>query len=180
MPKFIIRPTAADFSLREKEELECFLLPADLPDSFIAGFARRAAAAGKIVLAEGEGALACCRKHHLDGIVADLSAEEDPGRAAAALRRETKDLVLGLISRNRRHEAMLLSEAEPDFLIFRVWSDDTAANRELIAWYGSLFLIQSAVMPQTFSAEVLSYPADIFIINDTDYTILVAKNKSLD
>ena len=69
---------------------------------------------------------------------------------------------------------MLVSECEPDFIIFRFWKDGFDANAELLKWYGEFFLIQSAVLPKD-EIDVSNLPADFVILSDTAYTIFVAK-----
>ena len=39
---------------------------------------------------------------------------------------------------------MIVSEAEPDFVVFKVWKDGFESVRELTDWYNDFFLIQSA------------------------------------
>ena len=55
-----------------------------------------------------------------------------------------KGKYIGLITRNRKHESMLVSEVEPDFVVFRVWKDGFDKVKELTDWYQDFFLIQSA------------------------------------
>lgn len=52
--------------------------------------------------------------------------------------------------------------------------------RELVQWYSELFLIQSAVFCREEGVDFRSLAADIVILNDRFYKILVAKKKSLD
>ena len=52
--------------------------------------------------------------------------------------------------------------------------------RELVQWYSELFLIQSAVFCREEGVDFRSLAADIVILNDRFYKILVAKKQSLD
>ena len=88
----------------------------------------------------------------------------------AALRRQLGRRFLGVICRSRRHEAMIVSENEPDFVVFRIWSEGAEKTKALADWYAEFFLLQTTV-PSIFSA----WPADMVILSPEDYKILVAK-----
>lgn len=76
MQKFIVEITEENEALIQDPALECYLITSSLERGFVAGFARRAAAAGKLVLAGGRDAPALCRDLGLDGFVLDVSASE--------------------------------------------------------------------------------------------------------
>lgn len=76
MQKFIVEITEENEALIQDPALECYLITSSLERGFAAGFARRAAAAGKLVLAGGRDAPALCRDLGLDGFVLDVSASE--------------------------------------------------------------------------------------------------------
>ena len=86
-----------------------------------------------------------------------------------------KNKFSGIICRNRRHEAMLASECEPDFLVFRAWADGQEKVRELTAWYSEMFLIQSALLPMEENLDFETFQTDFVILDDTKYKIFVAK-----
>ena len=88
-----------------------------------------------------------------------------------------KNAVIGAITRNRRHEAMVISEFEPDFLIFQGWNDGIDQVRELVAWYNELFLIQSAVLCREENVGFQSFDCDIVILSDANIRFLLLKNK---
>jgi len=67
-----------------------------------------------------------------------------------------------------------------DFIIFQAWRDGLEKIRELVQWYYELFLIQSAVFCREEGVDFRSLAADIVILNDRFYKILVAKKQSLD
>lgn len=75
---------------------------------------------------------------------------------------------------------MVISEFEPDFLIFQGWNDGIDQVRELVAWYNELFLIQSAVLCREENVGFQSFDCDIVILSDREYTIFVAKKQRLD
>lgn len=181
MQKFIVEITEENEELIQDSALECYLITSSLDRGFAAGFARRAAAAGKLVLSGGENAPELCRDLDLDGFVLDVSGSEKiRADFDKAVKTAGKDKVSGLIIRNRRHEAMLAGECEPDFIIFQVWRDGLEKARELVQWYSELFLIQSAVFCREDGVDFRSLAADIVILNDKSYKILVAKKQSLD
>ena len=170
MQKFIIIITQADFDLLTHAELECFILSANLPADFINKFTARARTENKIILTQ---TAEDCLKFGLDGVLLDLSKSEN---LAADFKKETsglKNKFTGIICRNRRHEAMLASECEPDFVAFKVWTDGQEKIRDLTDWYNEFFLIQSALIPQD-EVDFLSFKTDFVILDDTKYKIFVA------
>ena len=105
-------------------------------------------------------------KWHTDGFVLDLSKEQTPQKIVKLLRQRFAKAIIGVISRNRRHEAMLISECEPDFIIFKCWKDGLEQTAELLQWYSELFLIQCAAQIE----EKLDYSSllcDFVIIDDS-------------
>lgn len=81
---------------------------------------------------------------------------------------QTKDLkgkIVGVVTRNRRHEAMLVSECEPGFVIFRAWQDGIEKIKELTSWYNEMFLIQSALLPME-DIDYASFETDFVILDD--------------
>lgn len=79
-----------------------------------------------------------------DGVILDLGVEGLKEKMAAVRKELGKSGVVGLFTRNRRHESMIVSEVEPDFVVFKVWKDGFESVRELTDWYNDFFLIQSA------------------------------------
>lgn len=181
MQKFIVTVTSENTSLIADKGIECFLLDSSMDKEFNRRFAAEATAAGKLVLISGGQAPELCKELGLDGIIVDLSKNEKPKAEFQFLRNYLgKNAVIGAIARNRRHEAMVISEFEPDFLIFRAWTDGIGQVRELVAWYNELFLIQSAVLCCDENLDFGSFACDIVILSDREYTIFVAKKQSLD
>lgn len=174
MQNLIIKITQENTDLIADSKLQCFILPDSLPQSFIADFCAKAKTAGKLTLLSGEKAADLYLQKLGDGLIVDTSKDENPAEKIKEIKAKCKKALLGAICRNRRHEAMLVSECEPDFIIFRFWKDGFAANAELLKWYGEFFLIQSAVMPED-EADVSNLPADFVILSDTSYKIFVAK-----
>ena len=98
MQKFIVEITEENEALIQDPALECYLITSSLDRGFAAGFARRAAAAGKLVLAGGGDAPALCRDLGLDGFVLDVSASEKiKADFDRAVKTAGKDKVSGLL-----------------------------------------------------------------------------------
>lgn len=176
MPKFILYITEPDDSLLKNTEAECFLLDSSLPAEFCWRFVQEAQAQDKLVLAYGDQAEKLCGQYHFDGILLDLSKNENPATEAKKLREKHKNRILGFISRNRRHEAMILSEAEPDFLAFRLWQQGADSVKELVNWYNELFLIQSAVLVEEKDIDLTKLEADNLIIKSSWYKDFSCEN----
>ncbi|HCU58799.1 MAG TPA: hypothetical protein DIC64_02330 [Alphaproteobacteria bacterium] len=161
MQKIIFKITKENSSLAADSRFECFILSEDLPSHFKQEFASSAKQSGKLVLGLS---LSDVLAYHLDGIVLDLSKSE---HIKKDFREQTKDLknkFIGVICRNRRHEAMIVSECEPDFLIFRAWQDGIENIKELTSWYNEMFLIQSALYPQE-DIDYQSFETDFVILD---------------
>ena len=176
MPKFILYITEPDDSLLKNTEAECFLLDSSLPEDFCRRFVQEAQAQDKLVLAYGDQAEKLCCQYHFDGILLDLSKNENPATEAKKLREKHKNRILGFISRNRRHEAMILSETEPDFLAFRLWQQGADSVKELVNWYNELFLIQSAVFVEEQDIDLTKLEADNLIIKSSWYKDFSCEN----
>ena len=144
MQKFIVRVESEEKRFSDKMEGECYALNAALDEEYCREFVEKAAAESRIVLFFGEFSL--YRAVHLgaDGVILDLGVEGLKEKMAAVRKELGKSGVVGLFTRNRRHESMIVSEAEPDFVVFKVWKDGFESVRELTDWYNDFFLIQSA------------------------------------
>ena len=85
----------------------------------------------------------------------------------------TKDLkhkIIGVITRSRRHEAMLISECEPDFIIFKAFNGGKEKIQELTSWYNEMFLIQSALLPME-ELDYTAFKTDFIILDDSAITL---------
>lgn len=176
MPNFILNICSPDDELFLSDSaVQCFLLNSEIERNALRKICGRLLAAGKIVLLSGPCALDLRNALKADGVLLDLSAVSDVKREMAAARASMKDGILGVVSRNRRHEAMIVSENEPDFIVFKIWRDGAEQTLELSKWYNEFFLLQQAVMPQDDGADFERYPADIVILTPREYKIFVAK-----
>lgn len=166
MQNLIINITQENFNLLRREDLGCFLLSETLSEKFKTEFINQAKTTGKLCLIWGENAAENYIKYTADGVVLDLSREENPQKALKTFKAKNPKAIVGVISRNRRHEAMLISECEPEFIIFRLWKDGFEKNADLLEWYSDFFLIQCAIWPQE-KLDLSCFKADFAIINDT-------------
>ena len=163
MQKIIYRiDVENDISLKDLAA-ECYILNSDLSEDFCRKFVQNASVEEKIVLFYGDDAMADCKKFEADGVVVDLGAD-DLKEKMTTLRKELgKNKFIGLFTRGRRHESMLVSEVEPDFIIFKVWKDGFEQIKELTDWYADFFLIQSAAWVVDKEAPVNELATDFVI-----------------
>ncbi len=171
MQNFIIRITQENLNLIDCQELGCFILPCSVSENFAAEFIQAAHTANKLVLTEGQKAVEFYQKFAADGFILDTSKVENPVKMIKAVQKQAPKAILGIVSRNRRHEAMLVSECEPDFVIFKFWQDGFAHNKQLLDWYAELFLIQNAAQIEE-DCDFSALNADFVIIDDSKYLTL--------
>lgn len=162
MQKIILKLTRENLNVLDDERFECFVLAQGLGTNFKKEFASKAAKKGKLTLGES---LADCNTFCLDGVVIDLSKSEHIAHDYKELTKDLKRKIVGTITRNRRHEAMLVSECEPDFVVFRAWQDGAEKVKELTSWYNEMFLIQSALLPQE-DVDYAAFETDFVILDD--------------
>ena len=163
MQNLIIRITQENINILNCKEYRCFILAENLSFDFMESFICKAHQLNKLVLIAD--AAEIYLKLKADGIVIDCSKDEKPQIVVKALKQKMPQAIIGVISRNRRHEAMIISECEPDFIIFNVWHDGFEHTKELIGWYNELFLIQCAAQIN----EEVNYkllPCDFVILDD--------------
>ena len=165
MQNLIVRITQENLNLIKEDKIGCFILAESLSEDFARGFTAKARQQGKLVLTFGEQALEKYMDYKADGLVVDTIKESMPQKIIRQIKEKAPKAILGVVTRNRRHEAMLVSECEPDFIIFKFWRDGFEANAELLKWYGELFLIQNAVWPQE-GVDCTALPADFLIAED--------------
>ena len=165
MQKFILHITTQNFDFIKDNRFECFILAHDLSLDFKQKFVQKVKEAGKTVL--GESAQDCLT-YALDGVLIDLTKSDHIAQDYTSATQGLKGKFIGVISRNRRHEAMLISECEPDFIVFKVWTDGKEKLQDLTAWYAELFLIQSAIMPME-SLDYRQFTSDFVILDDSTF-----------
>lgn len=177
MPKFIIKVSTSATQIPSSDDICCFVLPVSWSEADLSAFA----SADKMVLLEGDGAPALCKKLNFDGVLLNVSPDQPVKKQVLPVREAIgKKKVLGTVIVPSRHQAMLVSETEPEFVAFRFDEAQRDSALDVIRWYNELFLIQSAVDFSTQLQEFAAFDTDFVIISAQDYNILVAKNKSLD
>lgn len=167
MQKFIIKLNKNNLHLMQNPRAECFLLPEESSAAFVQKSVMAAQNADKLLLGANR---QMCVKHNLDGFIADFSKSENIAKDYAELTKGLKGKIIGGICRNRRHEAMILSECEPDFIVFRAWRDGAEKVRELCDWYNEFFLIQSALLPMDEDVDCSTFKTDFVIVNSDKFT----------
>ena len=171
MQNFIIRITQKNTNLLNDEKIGCFILPDTVSAEFAEKFINLAHQKEKLVLVCGNNALHFYKQFNPDGLILNTIKQDNPRKYIEDIRSQAKKAVIGAISRNRRHEAMLVSEADPDFIIFQVWKDGLQNNLELLDWYNEFFLIQNAAWPQE-DIDTNTIKSDFVILDDTKYFLL--------
>lgn len=142
---------------------ECYILSTLLSDDFCVKFINRANVEQKIVLFYGDNAVDFAKKYDADGVVVDLGAEKLKEKMQNLRKSIGKGKFVGLFTRNRRHESMIVSEVEPDFIIFKIWKDGFENVKELTDWYNDFFVIQSAVWPMEKDISLSEIKTDFVI-----------------
>ena len=163
MQKNIIRIDSACEKTLSDLTAECYVLNVGVAEDFCRKFIDKATQNDKIVLFYGENAVTYAKKYNADGVIIDIGAEGLKDKMPKLRQELGLDKFVGLFTRNRRHEAMLVSEAEPDFIVFKVWKDGFENIKELTDWYVDFFLIQSA-------AWIVDNDVDCSLLN-TDFII---------
>ena len=169
MQNFIIRITQENTNLISNQELKCFILSANISPEYAKYFIDTARDLGKIVLCEN---INLYSELGADGIIIDTSKENKPQKIIKNIQQQMNPNILGIICRNRRHEAMLISECEPDFIIFKCWNDGLPKTLELLNWYTELFLIQCAAQIEE-NIDLSKLPTDFIILDDVKYSALL-------
>ena len=176
MQNFIINITQENFEILKDENAACFIISPNLSSSFKQNFISQAKKVGKICLLSGNQAETDYQTYGADGVILDLSKEEHPAKIIKNFKKSSPKALLGVISRNRRHEAMIISECEPEFIIFKVWNDGFDKSAELLEWYNEFFLIQCAVWPME-NLEKSDIQSDFVIVDEAQYHNLSSRKK---
>ncbi|MBQ8750025.1 MAG: hypothetical protein IJZ30_00105 [Alphaproteobacteria bacterium] len=163
MTQNIIFITHEDTSLLNNLTEECYILDTSLNDDFCTQFINKATSSDKIVLFYGKNAINKTKYYNANGILIDLGSTPTKDDFLSLKKELGKNSIIGLISRNRRHEAMLNSELEPDFIVFKAWQDGIENTKELLSWYNDFFIIQSAVLLMDKEIDTNTINADFII-----------------
>ena len=176
MQKFIINITEADEEIINDERAVCHVLSSELEHSRLQQLVNELKKTESLVLFSGTKATEACREFQGDGVFVSVSADKPykkqilPVRDAIGAKK-----VLGVEIPLQRHAAMVVGETEPDFMSFRIDSnEDIAKAKELLEWYNDLFLIQICLGGAADCAKLSRLPADFMMISPRDFKILVA------
>ena len=148
MPQIILKINQNNDKIIINDKICCYIAQTSLNDGKINELINT----GKMVLAQGDNELEFCKKHNLDGVVKEIDATKPVKPQLKPLRESLGKKTLGAVIPPRRHEAMLASETEPEFVALKI--DDLAKATELIDWYNELFLLPLAL---EFEADLPSW-----------------------
>jgi hypothetical protein len=174
MQNIIVKIQNENEELLADEKIGCFIVDSGLKPKFTASFVQKAHEKGKLVLMSGTDALDNYANFGADGVVINTVKDPNPKKYIKEVQNKAPKAILGVVTRNRRHEAMLVSECEPDFLIFKVWEDGLAENLELLDWYNEMFLLQFAAQIEE-NFDFSKVKADFLILDEKKYKNFVAK-----
>ena len=166
MPKIILKIDHPSDPIYDNENICGYAVADSLPREF----RKKLAETGKIVLCCGSEAASTCRDSDSDGVMVEISSAAPVKAQINRIREQlAKGKYLGVIIPARRHEAMLASETEPEFVAFKFPPEEAKNALEVIKWYNELFLIQSAVDLTSGLQDISAAGADFVIINSKDY-----------
>ena len=131
-------------------------------------FKKQADALEKMALLEGEKCCEMCKELDFDGVLIEVD-ENSPYKKQILKARDIigKKKALGVVCPLQRHAAMIVSEAEPEFVAFRLNKEDNA--EDILRWYNELFLIQSAVLSGSYEGDPRVFDTDFLILNRKEY-----------
>lgn len=170
MPKFIIKLDNNNEELIKNDNIVCYLVDSSLEKKYIKEVASYAHQNELMILSIGENAANVCKELDLDGVVV-YGLDKHKNQELKSIIGNQK--AIGAVCSVSRHQAMLISEQEPDFVIFEYQEGDQFNG--FLNWYNELFLIQSAVMVDDVTDNLEILDTDFVILKPSDYKILVAK-----
>lgn len=159
----IIKIDTEDKSFLSSLKNQCYILNSNLDDNYCTSFINNANKENKIVLFYGNDAIKKAKLFKASGVVVDLGQDKLKSQIENLKKELGKDSIIGLISRNRRHEAMITSELEPDFIIFKVWTEGIDKTIELLDWYNDFFIIQSCAWLEDKDIDISHINADFIV-----------------
>ncbi len=161
MPNIILKINSPADKIFSSDRICCYLTACKLPADKLAALQNT----GKMVLAAPDFYTPDC-----SGMVVDVDSAKPVKVQIRPLREKIgAKKALGAVINPTRHEAMLASETEPEFVAFRYTKENAAAAAEVIRWYNELFLIQSAVDLSAGLVDIKGLDVDFVIINSSDY-----------
>lgn len=176
MPKFILKINSGDMALIDNDNICCYLADKNSASEVV----NAAKNSDKLVLAVGDDAVADCLENQLDGALLLHPVDDKYAKFIKPLQKQLGKKFLGVGCEASRHAAMLVSEAEPDFVAFQISPENQKEAADVLRWYGELFLLQSALFYVPGMDDELLSLTDFIVLNTADYKILVDKIKRLD
>ena len=160
MPQIILKINSSDDKIYTSDNICCYLIGEDVSLDKIA----EVTSVGKPVLMQDT------TNAITDGCVVNVDSSLPVKSQLRPIREKIgSKKILGVIIEPSRHEAMLASEVEPEFVAFRLTRENLADAVEVIDWYNDLFLIQSAADLSVEKIDVKGIDIDFIIINSQDY-----------
>lgn len=166
MPEIILKINHAEDKIYQSDNICCYIADANLPQSVVDNIIKT----GKMFLLFGAKNAEQVKSMQAAGAVVSLDSSQPIKKQLRPLRENLgAKKVLGAIIEPSRHEAMLASEVEPEFVAFRITAQNQDKARDIIAWYNDLFLIQSAADFSGGVLDISDLDVDFVIINSHDY-----------
>ena len=166
MPEIILKINNTEDKIYQANNICCYLADANLPQLVVNNIIKT----GKMFLLFGAKNAEQVKAMQAAGAVVNLDFSQPIKKQLRPLRENMgAKKILGAIIEPSRHEAMLASEVEPEFVAFRINTQNQAKAKEVIEWYNELFLIQSAVDLSDGLQDVSGLDVDFVIINSHDY-----------
>ncbi len=159
MPKIILKINQNNDVIAKGDNISCYIADSSLDKAKFSEIT----ATGKMVLAQGEKAEDCCKMYNLDGVVVEIDATKPVKAQLKPWREKFKNKTLGAVIPPRRHEAMLASEVEPEFVAFKL--NEAEDDESLIEWYNELFVLPSAVLFKGKTPPLEQIKSDFVIID---------------
>ncbi len=160
MPDIILKINTAEDKIHHSDKICCYFVASPLPEAV----QNELSATGRMIL--------CAPGIDMpsDGLIAEVDSSKPVKVQLRPLREKlgTKK-ALGAVINPTRHEAMLASETEPEFVAFRLTAENMSHAVDVIKWYNELFLIQSAADLSAGLQDVSGLDLDFVIINSRDY-----------
>ena len=166
MPQIILKINTVNDKIYDSENVCCYLADASLPENSL----QKLKNSGKLLLLFGDKAAEKLKPLDADGIVVWTDSKKPIKAQIRPLREKIgAKKALGVVIAATRHEAMLASEVEPEFVAFRLDQENKGLEADVIKWYNELFLIQSAIDLSSGLQDIKGLDVDFVIINSSDY-----------
>ncbi len=165
MPQIILKINNKNDKIYEDDNICCYIVDTSISDDVI----NKIIKTNKLLLWQGVNAEDKL-KNLGNGIVITTDTQKPIKPQLKPFRDKLKkNKILGAIIEPSRHEVMLASETEPEFIALRIREESLSQTKDLIAWYNDLFLIQIAADMSEYKGNTKDFEVDFIIINSKDY-----------